>query len=662
VERIKHLKFFEMKYAFELMDFVKTLGKLVLLLSVILVAPQTILGQEWTLTSPDKTIVVKIMNDEELLSYEVSSGRQVVLGRSPLGIDRDDAIFSRGLKFKNKKESRFDDAYALSVGKKLENRTSANELTLVFEGSAKEKMNVVFRAYPDGIAFRYQFPSREKSKRKILREETGFAIPREAKGWVQPYDLNVRKKPCYETYYENEITPGTVSPNPAGWAFPALFKAGNNWMLITEAGLDANYCATHLEDKSSNGMYTIRFPENEEVTSNAPPEPIVSMPFSTPWRVVLIGQSLGAVMESTLVAALNPPSKVKDTSWIKPGRASWSWWSVGSSSRDFKAQKDYVDFTASMGWEYSLIDAGWPLMEGGRVEEIVSYANSRDVGIFLWYHSGMGREKDTLSMANLMAFPDSRRSEMKKIKAWGVKGIKVDFFDSDKQPVIQRYIDILHDAAEFQLMVNFHGSTLPRGWERTYPHLVSMESVKGAEGYGRQDFCDKAPVHNTILPFTRNVVGSMDYTPVTFTNKREALRRTTWAHELALSIVFESGVFHFADRMESYQSLPEAPKKFLQNVPVAWDETKYVAGYPGKYVVIARRKGMQWFVGGINGLNEPVEVTFDLPFIKDDQLFDVITDGDQSQTFSSESLKTRGKGIKMTIRPLGGFVATLVTH
>jgi hypothetical protein len=615
-------------------------------------------AQEWNLSSPDKKINIRISNSDSL-SYSVSYDKQNVVNESPLGIQRDDQQFSAALKFVEKNEGKIKEPYTLLVGKKLKSDNPANELTLVFENGKKEKINLIFRAYNDGIAFRYKFPTADGTIRRITKEHSGFAIPKDAKAWIQPYDLNVRKKPCYETYYEDGITPGSPSPNPAGWAFPALFNIGDVWMLVSEAGLDDTYCATHLEDKQSNGVYTIRFPEKEEVTSNAEPEPESTLPWTTPWRLIVIGPSLNTLQQTTLVTDLNPPSKLSDTSWIKPGRASWSWWSNGSTPRDFDIQKKYIDFNAEMGWEYVLIDAGWPKMENGNMEDLVKYANGKGVGIFLWYHSGMGREKDTLSMANLMAFPDERKKELERIRAWGVKGIKVDFFDSDKQPVIKRYFDIMKDAADYKIMVNFHGSTLPRGWERTYPHLMSMESVKGAEGYGNQKFCDKAPIHNTILPFTRNVVGSMDYTPVTFTNKREAIRQTTFAHELALSIVFESGVFHFADNMSSYQALPAAPKKFLMNVPVTWDETRYLAGMPGKFVVIARRKGNHWYIGGINGQDVEREVSFNLPVAKGPKSIQIITDGTTPGTFATETLETDGKKIKIKIAPKGGFVTQL---
>jgi alpha-glucosidase len=616
-------------------------------------------NDRWSLSSPNKKITINIANVQNGLTYETSYEKRKAIETSPLGIDRDDQQFSRSLKFVSKNTTSIDESYKLLVGKRLQNRNHANELTLTFENENKEQVQLIFRAYDDGMAYRYHFSKKDDTSHKILREQSGFALSKNSRLWIQPYDLNSRKKPCYETYYENGIAPGTVSPNPAGWAFPVLCNTKDDlWILLTEAALDETYSATHLEDKNNNGVYTIRFPEKEEVTSAADPEPISTLPWTTPWRAAVIGPSLGTIEETTLVQNLNPPSVIQDVSWIKPGRSSWSWWSSGGTTRDYNVQKEYIDFNATMAWEYVLIDAGWPQMTGGKMEDLVSYANSKGVGIVLWYHSGMGREKDTLSMANLMAFPESRKKEFDRIQSWGVKGIKVDFFDSDKQPVIRRYFDILRDAADHRIMVNFHGSTLPRGWERTYPHLVSMESVKGAEGYGRQDFCDRAPQHNTILPFTRNAVGPMDYTPVTFTNKREAKRQTTFGHELALSIVFESGVFHFADKMGSYQSLPDAPKNFLKEVPVTWDETKFITGEPGKYLVVARRKGTNWYVGGINGEGTEKEISFDLPFLKKNKVT-IITDGPEPGTFSTPTISASKKNVKLKLMANGGFVASI---
>ncbi|HYC86815.1 MAG TPA: glycoside hydrolase family 97 catalytic domain-containing protein [Chryseosolibacter sp.] len=616
--------------------------------------------KDWEVSSPDGKLKIEIALVNKRLTYQVVYGRVTVIAASPLGITRDDQQFLN-LRYLSASRANINDAYTLMVGKRLQSRNQANELTLDFENENKKKARLIFRAYDDGIAYRYHFSKDDNGSHTINAEHSGFAMPATATAWMQPYDLNSRKKPCYETFYESAIKPGTPSPNAAGWAFPVLYETNGIWVLISEAGLDETYCGTHLEDKNGNGLLTIRFPEKEEVTSDSGREPVSTLPWTTPWRAAVVSPSLTGIQNTTLITDLNPPSVIGDVSWIKPGRASWSWWSQGSSTRDFNIQKEYIDFNASMGWEYVLIDAGWPQMQNHSMEELVAYANSKGVGIFLWYHSGMGREKDTLSMANIMAFPTSRDEEFKKIRSWGVKGVKVDFFDSDKQPVIKRYFDILRDAAKYEIMVNFHGSTLPRGWERTYPHLMSMESVKGAEGAGRQEFCDKAPVHNTILPFTRNVVGSMDYTPVIFINKpgRDGIRQTTFGHELALSIVFESGVFHFADRASSYQALPDGPKNFLKSVPVTWDETRHVSGVPGKFAVVARRKGDRWYLGGINGQAIPQEATLDLSFLAGEAKLDLITDGKDAGSFESSVVESSGKKVVLTIAPKGGFVAVV---
>lgn len=631
----------------------------VLLLALLSVAG-SIKAQEWKLASPDKKIVVSIVNSNEKITYTVSYNKQTVIAQSPLGIQLDSVSLTGGLMVMDEKRANILEKYTLLSGRHLKGANHGRELALAFGRNGKQKISITFRAYNDGVAFRYYLPgAADGSVHVIEQEASGFAIPQTAKVWVQPYDLNGRKKPSYETYYQNGIAPGSQSPNPAGWAFPVLFTMDNVWALISEAGLDDSYSATHLEDKAGNGIYTIRFPEKEEVIGGADSAPLSTLPWITPWRLIVIGPSLNTLEQTTLITDLNPPSRIEDTSWIKPGRATWSWWSKGSTTRDFNVQKEYIDFNASMGWEYVLIDAGWPQMEGGRMEDLVAYGEKKGVGIFLWYHSGMGREKDSLSIDNVLAFAEPRKKEFERIKQWGVKGVKVDFFDGDKQPVIKRYHDIMKDAANYKLMVNFHGSTLPRGWERTYPNLLSMESVKGAEGYGNPQFCERAPVHNTILPFTRNIAGSMDYTPVTFTNKREAIRQTTFAHELALSIVFESGVFHFADQVNSYKALPEAPKRFLMNIPTAWDETRYVAGQPGQYVVLARRKGANWYIGGINGQPSEQQVELDLSFLGKKAALEIITDGESPVTFSTHTLDTDNRHLKIKIAAKGGFVASV---
>ncbi|UCG58207.1 MAG: glycoside hydrolase family 97 catalytic domain-containing protein, partial [Phycisphaerales bacterium] len=437
----------------------------------------------------------------------------------------------------------------------------------------------------------------------------------------------------------------------------------DRWGLLTEAGLEPSYCACRLEQKAPGGVYRLRFPDEGEGNHTGTVEPSWTLPWATPWRVVMVAESLSKIVESTLVTNLSPPSIVRDTSWIKPGRASWSWLSDHDSPQDFDKLRKFVDLAAEMGWEYSLVDANWTVMKNGTIHDLIEYAASKGVGLLLWYNSGGVHNYVSEKPRGLMFSRQIRRKEFKLLQQWGVKGVKVDFFQSDKQNIIQLYHDILKDAADFKIMVNFHGCTLPRGWSRTYPHLMSMESMRGAECYSfDRAFTAKAPTHNTTLPFTRNVVGPMDYTPVLFVDNVYR-HLTSYAHELALGIIFESGWLHFADRVGAYLDLPEAPKDFLRNVPVAWDETRCLAGEPAKYIVLARRSGTQWYIGGINGEKAPRSVEIVLNFADEGSYeMTMLDDGNGPRSFSSRTRSIRG-GDTVTARmgEYGGFVGILFT-
>jgi hypothetical protein len=362
-----------------------------------------------------------------------------------------------------------------------------------------------------------------------------------------------------------------------------------------------------------------------------------------------------------MVVKLNPPAAFDDVSWIRPGRASWSWWSTPSSPKNYGVLKDYVDLASEMGWEYSLVDANWDLMEGGTIEQLVKYANTKNIGILMWYNSGGPHNIVTERPRDIMFDPVTRREEFKKLAEMGVRGVKVDFFQSDKQHIIGLYFDILKDAAENHILVNFHGCTLHRGWNRTWPNLISMEAIRGAENYGFDSlYPEKAIWHNTIIPFTRNVVGSMDYTPVTFSDQKFP-HQTSNGHELALSIVFESGILHLADRASTYRDLPDAPKTFLKNVPVAWDESILLAGEPGEFAVIARRKNTIWYVGGINGTGKAQTWNLDLSRLGKSTLSaDIINDGTVAEQFKAENRMLQpGEPLKIDVVPNGGFVAVI---
>jgi alpha-glucosidase len=376
----------------------------------------------------------------------------------------------------------------------------------------------------------------------------------------------------------------------------------------------------------------------------------------------VLGDSLAAIVESTLVTDLNDPTQMPDTAWIRPGRVAWSWWSDNPSPKDGAKQKKFVDLAAEMGWEYVLVDANWTIMDNGTIHDVLRYAKQKGVGVLLWYNSGGPHNVVTEKPRDCLTYTPVRQFELDMLREWGVKGIKVDFFQSDKQDVIGLYQGILQDSADKHIMMNFHGCTLPRGWERTYPHLMSMEAVRGEECYiFDEKFPERAPVQNTITPFTRNAVGPMDYTPVTFSDNRYA-RLNTSVHELALSVLFETGWLHFADKAESYLSLPPVPKQFLKEVPVAWDDTRFVDGYPGQWVSLARRKGDTWYLVGVNGENRPRSARIQPGDWLKRGRYELTTIGDGAEARSFDCA-TRpweaGQSFEVKMAPRGGFVAVL---
>ncbi len=617
----------------------------------------------WIISSPGDKITVTVLIDSSRIFYKAAySGKDSVdvIGRSRLGIVRKDQSFAENLKFISATTDKtVEEDFDMLTGKRSHCKQRFSERELTFENENGKHLTVVFRICDTGVAFRYLFPEKDTSRYVITDEITEFNIPGDGKAWMQPYEKPNEWGPAYEMAYVNGVKAGTPSRDEGGWSFPALFQADNNWMLITEANIDGSFYGAHLKQNAPNGIYTIALPQQDEALGLYDVSPVGSLPWATPWRVIMSGKSLGAIVESTLVQELSAPSRVKDVSWIKPGRSSWSWWSDHTSSRDYKKMTPFIDFASEMGWEYSLIDANWNVMKNGEITQLVSYAKSKNVGLFLWYNSGGPHTKVTEEPRDIISDPEKRKAEFKKLHDWGVRGVKVDFFNSDKPDIMQYYQDILKDAADNQLMVLFHGCTLPRGWDRTYPNLMSMEGVRGAEQYWDTVFAENAQTHHTILACTRNVVGSMDYTPVTFTNS-EVPHLTTYAHELALAVLFESGVTHFADRVSGYKSLPAEGREFLKRVPTTWDEIKFVQGYPGKEMVIARRKGDNWFVAGVNGEKSPRQLSIDLSFITGDFTAILIQDGKTAKDFNIQEKVDYKKPIDVNLLPRGGFLLQLI--
>ena len=603
------------------------------------------------------------------LFYRVESGaegvRAVVLDRSLLGLRLHGQDFVEGLQFASAQPQKLvEEAYTLLHGKRRECHNRANQLSLAFRNATGLPLEVDFRAYDDGAAFRYRLPSGLAGPQTLESEATEFALGQKAKIWCAPSDKASTYSPAYETYYENEIASDTPSPTGFGWSFPLLFRTedSQHWGLITEAGVVTNFCGTRLGSKPTNGVYSIALPDPAEGNGQGSAQPSSVLPWEMPWRVIILGRSLAPIVESTLVTDVNPPSRLSDTSWIRPGRVAWSWWSDNPSPKDGAKQKKFVDLAAEMGWEYVLVDANWTIMDNGTIHDVLRYAKQKGVGILLWYNSGGPHNVVTEKPRDCLTYAPVRQFELDMLREWGVKGIKVDFFQSDKQDVMGLYQGILQDSADKHIMMNFHGCTLPRGWERTYPHLMSTEAVRGEECYiFDPKFPERAPVQNTITPFTRNVVGPMDYTPVSLSDNRYP-RLNTSVHELALAVLFESGWVHFADKAESYLSLPPVPKQFLKEVPVAWDDTRFVEGYPGQSVTLARRKGEAWYLVGVNGENRPRSARIQPGDWLKRGRYELTTIGDAVEAHGFDCA-TRpweaGQSFEVKMAPRGGFVAVL---
>jgi len=620
-------------------------------------------AQEWPVVSPDgRTTITISLRAGGRLSWSVQHAGAAVLEESPLGVRRHDQTFSDGLKLLDAGETaNVDDRYATPLGKRRDHGVRGRERVLTFANTGGARLDVIVRAHDDGVAIRYRFPETDVVPRRVFEELTGFHVPDGSTGWMLPQQQMHRYGPAYEDFFL-QVAAGTAAPLAMGWSFPALFKTpAGRWMLLTEAALDGSYAGAHLAPDAPGNVYRIAFPDPEEGLGVGEIHPLSPLPWTLPWRVVIVGDAALRILESDLVSDLSPASRVKDTSWIKPGRAAWSWWSKSESPRHAEDLNAFTDLAADMGWEYALVDANWNQMLSGTIDDVIAHARQKGVGLLFWYNSGGPHNDVTEAPRDRMHQRDLRRAEFARLKQWGVKGVKVDFWHSDKPDRIRQYRDVLEDAADFQLLVNFHGCTIPRGWSREFPNLVSMEAVFGAEQYKFRDaFPARAAWLNSVLPFTRNAIGSMDYTPVTFSDVRFP-HLTTNAHELALAVVFESGVQHFADSVASYRALPPAPREFLSKVPAAWDETRGLSGEPGESVIVARRDGNAWYVGGLNAQDQPRTARVSLGFLAGaGWTMTLIRDGSTDRSFDNESRRVDAAAvIDVPMRALGGFVMRL---
>jgi hypothetical protein len=611
------------------------------------------------LTSPDRHISVEVrVTPSRTLEYSVQRDGQRVILPSRLGLQLKGADLAQGLTLSASSPVKsIRDDYELATGKRRHIGYHANEQVYSVRNAQGQAMDVAFRVSNDGVAFRYLV--RAPGRLQFLGESTSFRFDKDAKAWLQPMSVAQtgwnNTNPSYEEHYRREIPAGTPSPSAAGWVFPALFRANDTWVALTEANMDGSWHASRLQACASGAEYRLSTPMAPEVFTGGALLAESSGELRSPWRVIALG-SLAAVAESTLGTDLAAPAIAFDRNKVAPGHASWSWALLKDDATVFEVQKKFVDYAADMHWDYTLVDADWDRKIGyDRMRELASYAAAKGVGLLAWYNSSGAWNKTEYSPKGKLLTHAQRESEFARLAQMGIKGVKIDFFAGDGKSMIAYYIDILKDAAAAGLLVNFHGATLPRGWGRTYPNLMSTEAVRGLEYTTfTQEDQDAVPRHAAMLPFARNLFDPMDFTPMVFGDIPNIGRATRNGFELAESVLFLSGIQHFAETPEGMATAPVYVKSFLQQLPRSWDDVEFVAGYPGRYAVIARKSGDAWYVAGINADDTDLALDLDLGFVagREGQL---ITDGAGERDFTQAALP--GGRQQLRIKAHGGFVA-----
>lgn len=612
------------------------------------------------LSSPNKLLKVGVSSAKDgIVRYRVILNKDTVLLPSEMGIVTSEDNYYETLLFAGVSAVKpVKETYQMVYGKKQAIAYHANQQVFHYKNGQGKRINIEFRVSNDAVAFRYVLPGENVNAGTLTEEKTGFRFRQGAISWLQPMQEAKtgweRSNPAYEEYYEQEVPVEKVKKNVHGWVYPALFKDGNNWVAITEADMKQDYCGTKLMT-AGEGIFTIGFPDKREVVLGGGLLPVINKGLATPWRVITAG-SLKTVMESSAGTDLAAPRLFNDISYVKPGKASWSWINSKDDYIIYSEQKKYIDFAAAMKWEYCLIDADWDRKIGyDSIRALAKYAGSKQVGLLLWYNSAGDWNTVKYTPKNLLLTHESRMKEFRRIQEMGIKGVKIDFFGGDGQSVIQYYLDILKDAASCRLMVNFHGATLPRGWARTYPNLMTAEAVRGFENVTfQQKEADQQAVMCATVPFARNLFDPMDYTPMNlYKLGGNLIRRTSSGFELALSVLFLSGIQHFAESPEGMQHVPENAQSFLRELPASWEEVRFIEGYPGKYVVLARKAGSKWYIAGINA--DGTDRKLSLNTAAFGKMFSLLRDGDKPVSFEEVKGKTTAAQ-PIIITPNSGFV------
>lgn len=626
-------------------------------------------AQQATVSGPDNLLKVDVSVNEGIPFYSVTYKGKTMLEDSPLGFVSNVGDFSKGMAYTGQKTRSIEESYTMDRIKRSKVNYRANELTVTLQNADKKPIDITFRVSNNDVAFRYEIPRYGDTGSIVIQQEaTGFDFPSYTTTFLCPQSDPMigwkRTKPSYEEEYTPDAPLTQRSQYGRGFTFPGLFRIGNDgWVLVSETGVDSRYCASHLSDADTEGRFTIAFPMPEENNGNGTVAPGLALPGVTPWRTVTVGDNLKPIVETTVPWDVVEPRFTSEHDY-QYGKGTWSWIVWQDASINYEDQVRFIDLASAMGFQYVLIDCAWDVNIGyEKMEELVAYAHSKHVDVFLWYSSSGYWNDIVQSPTNQMDNPIVRKKAMKWLKKIGVKGIKVDFFGGDKQETMRLYEAILSDADDYGLMVIFHGCTLPRGWERMYPNYVGSEAVLASENLVFQQHFDDMEAFNACLhPFIRNTVGCMEFGG-TFLNKRYnrtndggSVRKTTDIFQLATAVLFQNPIQNFAITPNNLTDAPQLALDFLREVPTTWDETIFLDGYPGKYVVLARRHADRWYIAGINAGKEPLKLELNLPMCRKGDKISYYSDTkDRAQQQEDMEIK-RPEKVKVTLQPEGGII------
>ena len=622
-------------------------------------------------SSPNGSLVVTVSDAEGKLSYTATLDGKQMLAPSALGLQTSLGDLTKELSIINSQLSTVANSYQMRGTKASKVDYQANALTINLQNKDGVKFSILFQVSDNDIAYRYQMPRqtirrREYKRVRILSEVSGFNFPEGTTTFISPQIGPEtgweQTKPSYEEGYSNDAPMDKASQYGHGYIFPALFHLPTGWALVSETGVTSGYCGSHLSDYQAGSGYTVAYPDKGENNGFGTDFAAIPLPGETPWRTITLGSTLKPILETTISYDVVEPRYQASTDY-KAGRYTWSWLIGQDNSINYDDQVRFIDLASAMGFEYCLVDNWWDQNIGReRIAELSKYAQSKGVHLLMWYNSNGFWNDAPQTPRNCMNTAIAREKEMSWLESIGVKGIKVDFFGGDKQETMQLYEDILSDANRHGLQVVFHGCTVPRGWEHMYPNFVASEAVLASENLF---FGEGATISEgfdlTLHPFCRNATASMDWGGIIMNkfmstdNKSRHSRKTTDIFELASGITMQTSVQCVAMQPNNLQELSQFEMDFLRELPTTWEETRFIDGYPGKYVVMARKAtNGKWYIAGLNAQKEPLALTLDLKAFGD--LTKLLVDDKQMQPVQTALKKDKKGKIKVVIQPNGGMI------